>query len=260
MKAPGPRSADGLFAALSPLFERIPQAPDPAALGVLAAARQVCNAAGRPISFVQPPADGLDYETRVWLTGAVATRRDNWHDFFNALVWLAFPLAKAALNARHVELLRQQAGPRCRERDAMTHFDECGAAVVSCDPELLDLVRGFQWRRLFWERRSDLSRGLRCLVFGHATYEQLLRPLRGLTAKAVLYQVSPAWLEQPLAAQVADVDRRLAAEFPTGGQQLPRVWQPLPLLGLPGVTPENERATYYDDDWQFRSGRRRRPV
>jgi hypothetical protein len=34
----------------------------------------------------------------------------------------------------------------------MTHFDECGVIVVACDPELLALLRGFQWRRLFWER------------------------------------------------------------------------------------------------------------
>ncbi len=260
MSAAGPPSAGGLFAALRSLLDQVPPTPDLAALAVLATARDVRNAAGRRISFVAPPLDNLDYETRIWLTGEVATRPDNWHDFFNALVWLAFPLTKAALNARHVELLRQQVGPRCRERDALTHFDECGVVVVSCNPELLELVRGFQWRRLFWERRSELSRELRCLVFGHATYEQLLRPFRGLTAKAVLHQVTPAWLEQPLATQLADVDRRLAAEFSAGRHQAPRGWQPLPLLGLPGVTPASEHAAYYDDEWQFRPGRRRCPV
>ncbi|MBN8453776.1 DUF3025 domain-containing protein [Accumulibacter sp.] len=253
-------SAGGLFAPLRPLFDRRPLAPDLAALAALAAAREPRNAAGQRIAFVAPPADGLDYETRIWLTGEVATRPDNWHDFFNALVWLAFPLTKAAINARHAELLRQAPAVRCRERDTLTHFDECGVAVVACNPELLDLVRGFQWRRLFWERRAELSHGLRCLVFGHATYEQLLRPFRGLTAKAVLYQVGPDWLGQPLAAQVADIDRRLAAEFAAGRYQAPRVWQPLPLLGLPGVTPENESAAYYDDPWQFRPGRSRCPV
>lgn len=260
MNPPRLPSVGGLFAPLLPLFDRKPLVPDLAALAALGAAREVRNAAGRRLAFVPPPADGLDYETRIWLTGEVATRPDSWHDFFNALVWFAFPLTKAALNARHVGLLRQQAGPRCRERDALTHFDECGVVVVACNPELLDLVRGFHWRRLFWERRSELPRGLRCLVFGHATYEQLLRPFRGLTAKAILYEVSPDWLGQPLAAQVADIDCRLAAEFAAGRYEAPRVWQPLPLLGLPGVTPENESAAYYDDEWQFRSGRSRQRV
>ncbi|EXI76181.1 MAG TPA: DUF3025 domain-containing protein [Candidatus Accumulibacter phosphatis] len=260
MKRAGPSSAGGLFAPLLPLFDLLPLAPDLPALAVLGAARELRNAAGRRITFVPPPADDLDYETRIWLTGEVATRPDNWHDFFNALVWFAFPLTKAVLNARHAELRRQQSTLRCRERDTLTHFDECGVAVIAGNPELLDLVRGFHWRSLFWERRSELSHGLRCLVFGHATYEQLRRPFRGLTAKAVLYQVSPDWLDQPLAAQVADVDRRLAAGF-AGRQYLtPRVWQPLPLLGLPGVTPENESADYYDDQWQFRPGRSRCPV
>jgi len=30
----------------------------------------------------------------------------------------------------------------------------------------------------------------------------------------------------------------------------------LPLLGIPGVTPENADPAYYDDTWQFRPGRR----
>lgn len=33
--------------------------------------------------------------------------------------------------------------------------------------------------------------------------------------------------------------------------------QPLPLLGIPGVTPDSELASYYDDRWQFRPGRQR---
>mgnify|MGYP001767778568 FL=1 len=36
----------------------------------------------------------------------------------------------------------------------------------------------------------------------------------------------------------------------------PRDFHPLPLLGIPGVVPESEDATYYDDTWQFRPGRR----
>ncbi|MBL8391935.1 MAG: DUF3025 domain-containing protein, partial [Candidatus Accumulibacter sp.] len=88
-------SVGGLFAPLLPLFDGRPLAPDLAALAALAETRELRNAAGRRIAFVAPPADGLDYETRIWLTGEVATRPDNWHDFFNALVWFAFPNTKA---------------------------------------------------------------------------------------------------------------------------------------------------------------------
>jgi hypothetical protein len=38
-------------------------------------------------------------------SGEVATRPDNRHDLFNALIWLAFPRSKAAMNRRHHEAL-----------------------------------------------------------------------------------------------------------------------------------------------------------
>ncbi len=250
----------GLFAPLAPLLEEIPLAPDLAALQVLGSTREVRTGAGHRLSFVPPPSDGLAYEARIWATGQVATRAGNWHDFFNALVWFTFPLSKAALNARHALALTRQAAVRGGERDAMTHFDECGVVVVSSDPVLLALLRGFQWKALFWEHRSELERALRCFVFGHATYEHLLQPFRGLTAKAVLYAVAPDWLGRPLPEQLAAIDQRLAAELTAGKFDQPRAFQPLPLLGLPGVTPENEMAAYYDDEGHFRPGRRARGV
>ena len=247
-----------LFAPLSPLLEQIPLAPDPAALALLLAGRDLRTASGRRVSFAPPPDDGLDYETRIWRSGAVATRPGNWHDFFNALVWLTFPRSKAALNAAHLAGLAEsrRSGRRGGSRDAITHFDECGALVVASDPSLLALLRAFQWRELFWSRRLDLLSQARCFVFGHATYEQLLQPFRGLTAKAVLYEVGADWFEKPLVEQLAALDERLSGELAAGAYQEARDYQPLPLLGLPGVTPANECADYYDDPWQFRPGRR----
>jgi len=57
------------------------------------------------IHFVAPPDEGGNYERRVHASGAVATRADNWHDLFNALVWRAFPQSKNALNGLHVREL-----------------------------------------------------------------------------------------------------------------------------------------------------------
>lgn len=255
-------SPGGLFAPLSPLIERIPFAPAKASLDALNARGDVHTASGQRLSFVPPPGDAMDYETRIWTRGEVSTRPGSWHDFFNALVWLSFPLSKATLNARHVAAMVVPTAGRARgrERDAMTHFDECGVVVVSCDASLLALLRGFQWKALFWERRSDLARALRCFVFGHASYEQLLQPFRGLTAKAVLHEVREDWLCVPLSAQLAEIDRWLAGELTAGRCVDPRAFHPLPLMGLPGVTADNEDPAYYDDEWQFRSGRQRRSV
>lgn len=255
-------SPGGLFAPLSPLVEGIPFAPEAASLELLCARLDLRTASGRRLSFVAPQGDGVDYEMRIWARGEVETRPANWHDFFNALVWLSFPLSKSALNARHVESMAvpRAQHSRGRDRDALTHFDECGVIVVSSDRSLLALLSSFQWKTLFWERRRDLARALRCFVFGHATYEQLLQPFRGLTAKAVLHEVSADWLHAPLREQLADVDRRLAGEVAAGLHVDPSAFHPLPLLGLPGVTAANENASYYDDAWQFRPGRTRRRV
>jgi hypothetical protein len=138
----------------------------------------------------------------------------------------------------------------------MTHFDECGLAVLSSDPYLLDLLRGFQWKSLFWERRAEVEVHMRFVVFGHATYESLLAPFFGLTAKAILYPVDAACLTQAPDALRQELDGWLARDLAAGTYDAPRALQPVPLLGIPGATPANAEAAYYDDTRQFRPGRR----
>jgi len=121
---------------------------------------------------------------------------------------------------------------------------------------MLELLRGFAWKALFVGQRAEVERCMRFVIFGHATYEQLLHPFRGLTAKAVLYEVDENWLQRPQAEQWAELDRRLAADLASGRYARPRDFQPLPLLGIPGMTPDNADPAYYDDTWQFRPGRK----
>src|SRR5690349_17510328 len=56
--------------------------------------RAVVSGGGHPLRPVPPPGKTLllDYETRCFLTGELETRENSWHDLFNALVWLTFPL------------------------------------------------------------------------------------------------------------------------------------------------------------------------
>lgn len=250
--------ASPLFEPLRPWLKQLPAHPDARALAELAERYPIHTASGQQLSFVPPQLDGLAYECRIWESGAVETRPDNWHDFFNALVWLSFPRAKVVVNASHERAMNPDGQARGSVRDALTHFDECGIVVLSSKPVLLDLLRDFQWKALFVERRAEVERSMRFVIFGHATYEALLKPFRGLTAKAVLHAVSEAWLEMPYAAQVAAVDGLLAADLGSGRYTRPRDFQPLPVLGIPGVTPESEDPAYYDDTWQFRPGRRMR--
>jgi len=254
--SPGGPYASPLFAPLRPWLDRLPARPDAGALARLAEDHPIATENGRRVRFVPPQADGMVYECRIWETGEVETRPDNWHDFFNALVWLTFPLTKISISAAHVRAMQAVGEGRGSRRDALTHFDECGIVVLSSRPELLDLLRGFRWKDLFAVRRAEVVAAMRFIVFGHATYEQLLAPFRGLTAKAVLHEVSDEWMAMSAAEQIVAVDRLLAADLASGRYTRPRDFQPLPLLGIPGVTPDSEDPAYYDDSWQFRSGRR----
>ena len=77
------------------------------------------------------------YEPRCYLTGEVQTRANNWHDLFNALVWLTFPKTKAVLNARHYHALTVEeiasGSHRGAVRDVNTLLDESGVIVVYAD-------------------------------------------------------------------------------------------------------------------------------
>lgn len=234
--------------------------------------RPILSGGGQPLRVVeqaqrQPGDWRAGYEPRIYLRGELQTRPESWHDFFNLLTWISFPQAKAALNARQYALLAARAqgaehsGQRGPGQDALTQFDESGVVVLSAEPMLTDLLRNFQWKRLFWVQRATVVTGLRCFVFGHGLMERALTPYRGITGKGIALPVTAELLAQPLALQLAEMDR-LLAQYLGDTRQLshPRDLAPVPLLGFPGFTPDNERAEYYDDQRYFRPGRKAKPA
>ena len=133
---------------------------------VLAARNEpVLNSAGRALRFVEqaPRSAAFEdkYEPRIFLHGEVQLRPCDWHDVFNALVWLTFPRTKAALNACHFRALERGQGGASRNRgpvqDALTLFDESGVIVVSGDPALSGMLVEHAWKDLFWRRRGDVA-------------------------------------------------------------------------------------------------------
>ncbi|MGC2519576.1 MAG: DUF3025 domain-containing protein [Burkholderiales bacterium] len=254
-----------IFAALAPLLERLPQERFPGLddLNALATSATL-SGGGAPIRFVPPapPSKAFEaqYEVRVFRSGEVQTRPGNWHDLFNALVWLAFPRSKAVLNRGHYEQIEARRGEKLRgtARDVLTLFDEGGVIVVSGDAELSALLREFRWTELFWARRAGVLRSMRFHVFGHAIYEKALAPYKGVTAKALIVDVARAFVAAPLVQQLPEIDARVAeyfadAEVLTSTRHL----SPLPVLGIPGWEPANEREEYYSDASHFRPGRLR---
>jgi hypothetical protein len=209
-----------------------------------AAAAGIRTESGHPIRFVEPRisprAERGAYELRAFDTGRIETRDGSLHDWFNALCWLAFPRTKARINAMHASAIPHEKGQRGRLRDLLTIFDEGGALVVSDDAELVALVRGHQWKELFWERRRHLGH-MRFVVLGHAVLEQALKPWPGITCKAIF------------ATPTADLDTQAAAWLSgLPGTATPADLAPLPVFGYPGWA-DNERAAFYDDERYFRA-------
>ncbi|HEY5601728.1 MAG TPA: DUF3025 domain-containing protein [Gammaproteobacteria bacterium] len=211
---------------------------------------------------VKPQGFEDSYEPRIYLRGEIQTRLRNWHDFFQVMLWRLFPKTKVLINELHYLASKQRLDnePHNQQRSAMenalTQFDECGAVLVSSEPGLLDLVKNFQWKTLFWEHRNDVRRHLRCVVFGHALYEKALNPYVGMTAHSVLLPVTTQLVAEPALTLIPRVDDLLRERFRTRHAiTSPGDFSPFPLLGMPCWDANNDQELYYDNLRYFRPGR-----
>jgi len=257
--------------AFAPLREaarelRTPAWPCSADFNRLLAARAtpVINAAGRALSFIAPAPRVVDfadkYESRIFLRGEAQFRAGDWHDVFNALAWLTFPHAKAALNERHYHALeeRRTSGERhtCNRsalQDALTLFDESGVIVATSEPGLGRLLMAHTWKELFWRRRADVREHMRFYLFGHGLGEKMLRPFIGVTGRGLVCEVARDFMALPLAEQLAAIDGQIAERVGAPGRDLAaRDLTPVPLLGIPGWCADNEDGRYYDNTAYFR--------
>ncbi|KVW02242.1 hypothetical protein WK91_02945 [Burkholderia cepacia] len=216
---------------------------------------------GRPLRFVPQAAlpPGVAYETHIAETGGVPTR-PNLHDFFNALVWFAYPRIKAALNARQAAAIDAAGGVgpvRGTLRDALTLFDENAALFVTADHALADALRGFDWPRLLVAAREAWGTRCEARLVGHALLEKLAAPYKSCTAHTWIVEVGADYFSWPDAQRIAHVDARVAAELATRALTS-RDFAPLPVLGVPGWCDANAEPAFYDDPAVFRSGRRSR--
>ena len=200
------------------------------------------------------------YEPRCYLKGELQTREHNWHDLFNALIWLTFPRAKAAINARHYRTLASAHatanGQRGGGRDMLTLLDESGVLIPCADEELAGLLRDFRWKELFWHQRARLQDGMGFCVFGHGLLEKTLRPYIGMTGQGLILNVDAGYFRAPLDERLAILDDALARYLGTAGAgENTRELTPVPLLGMPGWSVESGAEDFYDNTRYFRPGR-----
>lgn len=217
-------------------------------------------------------ADGLHYEQRIAERGIIATRERNWHDLFNALVWLRHPQLKLALNARQVADIAE-VGPKTRTRGqcAMTQFDEAGAIVWCADPALLALWDAHDWAGLFLRERAAWGTRIAITVFGHALLERQFLGSDALsTTKTIAVRVDADDIaarctgEDSVIAQWAQAEARIAQGIGEGRLLIdPQQPRPLPLVGIPGWHADGAAPEFYRDAPCFRPlrpGRRYPPA
>lgn len=244
------------FAPIAPFLSRLPRDRWPTHAELTALAADAVTSRGQPVRFIAPRGhtdrERRYYELHIADTGEVETRPENWHDLFNALSWVAFPKAKAAINAQHAAILEergeQEAKRRSPERDALTLFDEGGIVVASSDPRVFERIRGFEWKDLFWREREALATTTRFVAFGHNLFEKMLDPHLGIVAKTIFVPLTDPF----------DADAALAGHFSVRANfATPKAMAPMPVLGIPGWHPGTETEVYYDDPVHFRGPRPR---
>jgi hypothetical protein len=243
---------------IAPLLSALPvrtRFPSAGELSDLYAARARDAEGALPLHFVEVPkqkprrrpkgpvALHTLYEGRIAERGEVPQRKDDWHDLFNALAFIAFPRAKAALHLRQYHVMRARIGPRdtrlpgarTREQDALSLFDEGGVAVIAspeaataidvdsddCSDVVAELCR---------EGRAHV------LPFGHALYEHLVAGLPCPLAMPHVVVDHSAWRERD--AVLLRADRALAENLQNPAYfQAPARCRGLSLAALPCLSP-----------------------
>ncbi len=224
-----------------------------AAATELACQRGLKNAAGLPVTFVPqcdlPNLSG--YEAHISATGQVPTR-DNLHDFFNALIWLHFPVTKRILNQLQAQEIHRQPQKhlRGRQRDAATLFDENAALFISKDPAKIVLLKCREWQTLLFSNASSFHSECKVIVFGHALLEKLIHPYKAITAHVWPMSSQSVATDHCGEFVLSVVDDMLASSIASGFAS--HDFCHLPVLGVPGWW-EGQDEAFYTDAAVFRS-------
>jgi hypothetical protein len=185
-------------------------------------------------------------------TSLVPTRVGSFHDLLGALIWLHFPALKTAI---HRAQLAGDSSTRGPSENAATHLDESGVLVLSTEPAIFASLSALKWAEVFWERREELLRTTRFLVFGHGLLDALRDPHPRLMGKALFVRVPADRLGLASSDFRVFLDRALAGHL-HGFLSEPARLHPLPVLGVPDWSVNQSRA-YYRDERYFRTSRQR---
>ncbi len=264
------------------------------ALDEAASAGRLRSGGDRPLRFVTADAAGATpYEAHIHATGEVPTR-DNLHDLFNALMWLALPHFKRTLNALQARALADAArcgtdgatdGAANGVSDGVTNCTSDGVTNCTSDGVTNCVTATATGRGATRDAATLLDENGLLLACGDA---EVAAALARHDWHAAFVTRRAAWgtrvqalvcghallekLQHPYKAVTAhalvldcaaptDAPGLCAALDAAAARRLgaapprPRDLQPLPVLGIPGWWADNEQADFYADRAVFRPAR-----
>jgi hypothetical protein len=162
------------------------------------------------------------------------------HDLFNALAWMAYPRAKAMINAQHAAILEErgeeEAKRRGPERDALTLFDEGGVAVLSTIPRCCSSSSTSSGRRSSGSAARSSSAPCGSMLSGTRS------------SKRRSTRISDGREDRLPRRELDDRRGRRAGvlTFRTARASPPRgIMAPMPVLGVPGWHEGTAREDFY---------------
>lgn len=211
---------------------------------------------------IEYESDTRYYEQIIFESKTIPTRQ-NWHDFFNGLIWSQFPCTKAYFNSCHIEQIARSGNVKKRtsQRDKLTHFDECGLVLFTSCSNIQTQLLEHDWEGLFVSGKDKWHTQIVPIIFGHALWEMLLNPFIGLTAKVTVIRVDNAQLTILTKTDKSREFYALCDDMLLSHIQenhlinAKRPWLPMPLLGIPQWSHIEQDASFYSNEQYFMAKR-----
>ena len=137
-----------------------------------------------------------------------------------------------------------------------TLFEKMKFAFVRDNMGDAEAIKNFQWKELFYTRRSDLTSRMELFFLGHALLDKARTPYIGMTGHGILVEVEEHFFSLPVLERIIAIDERCCHILSTQQIMRTRDLNPFPILGFPGFDVRGEDASFYDNTRYFRLGRR----
>lgn len=162
-----------------------------------------------------------NYDAMIATEGKIWTRPQNWHDLFNALVWLSFPRSKLALHRAGFRAATEKGAGlnRSSTNDRLTIFDEGGVVLATHEDDFAQIrtIMVAKGSKVNKQKLGDLR--TQPMGFGHGILEALTLQGQVVNALMVAIPLSENEWNKGRDDRLSAIDKKLAQLFDAHGTQ-----------------------------------------